>query len=231
MKRVNILWLLLNSLFIIVFNLLFFMLGDTCAAESKTPTSVWISYGFIHFAYFLFLTTPLFVRKSKADYIYGRSLYPITAAYFIVELIAGVTLILVAPETVKATIIIQVVLAAAFIAWLLIYLIANEHTTESAEKRETELQFVKQSSAQVKAILEQITDKPTAKKVEQLYDLLHSSQVKSHSNVRLLEKEILSEIRNLISTADSNNLTQVSTLTDKISKLTEKRNRELKLLN
>ena len=112
-----------------------------------------------------------------------------------------------------------------------IYLIANEHTAESVEKRETELQFVKQSSVQVKAILEQITDKLTAKKVEQLYDLLHGSQVKSHSGIHPLEKEILREIRNLDRSADSNDLTQISTLADKIIKLTEKRNRELKLLN
>ncbi|MCL1969721.1 MAG: hypothetical protein FWF65_09285 [Bacteroidetes bacterium] len=231
MKRLNILWLLLNSLFIIVFNLIFFLLGDVCAAESKIPNSVWISYGFIHFAYFLFLATPLFVRKGKDSHTYDKPLYTITAAYFIVELIAGITLILVAPETVKATIIIQAVLAAAFIAWLLIYLIANEHTAASVEHRETELQFVKQSSAQVNTILEQITDKPTAKTVEQLYDLLHGSQVKSHSTVRPLEEEILSEIRNLNLAANSNDLTQINILADKISKLTEKRNRELKLLN
>lgn len=230
MKRVNILWLLLNSLFIIVFNLLFFMLGDVCAAESKTPISVWISYGFIHFAYFLFLATPFFVRKNKNSHTYDKPLYTITASYFIAELIAGVTLILIAPETVKVAIIIQVVLAATFIAWLLIYLIANEHTAVSVERHETELQFIKQSSAQVKAILEQITDKPTAKKVEQLYDLLHSSQTKTHNNVRPLEEEILREIHNLDRTAD-NDLTQISILADKIIKLTEKRNRELNFLN
>jgi len=227
MKRINILWLLLNSLFLIVFNLLFFLLGDA----GNSNLSVWFSYGFIHFAYFLFLATPLFVQKGKADYIYGRSLYPITATYFIVELIAGVILILVAPETAKVTISIQVVLAAAFIAWLIIYLIANKHTSESVERHETELQFVKHSSAKVKAILQQITDQPIAKKVEQLYDLLNSSQVKSNSSVHPLEEEILHEINNLDNNTKSNDLETIITLADKIYKLTEKRNRELKLLN
>jgi len=227
MKRINILWLLLYSLFLIIFKFLFYTLGDV----KNYNSSVWISYGFIHFAYFLFLATQLFVRKGKYSHTYDKPLYIITATYFIVELIAGITLILVAPETVKVTIIIQVVLAVAFIAWLLIYLIANEQTAASVERHETELQFIKQSSAQVKAILEQITDKQTAKKVEQLYDLLKSSQVKSHSAVRPLEEEVLSEIRNLDRAANSNDLTQISTLADKISKSTENRNRELKLLN
>ena len=227
MKRVNILWFLLNSLFLVVFNLLFFMLGD--AGDSKT--SVWISYGFIHFAYFLFLATPLLVRKGKADYIYGRALYAITAAYFIIELVAGVTLILIAPETVKVTVIIQVVLAALFIGWLLAYLIANEHTADKVERHEAELQYVKQSSAQLKAILQQITDKPTAKKVEQVYDLLHSSQVKSDNSVRLLEEEIINEINNLDRAVEQNDWEQTATLADKIYKLADKRNRQLKLLN
>jgi len=227
MKRVNILWILLNSLFLIVFNLLFFMLGG--AANGKT--SVWISYGFIHFAYFLFLTTPLFVRKSKADYIYGRTLYLITAAYFIVELIAGVTFILIAPEKVKTAIIIQVVLAAIFIGWILIYLIADEQTVKSVEQHKAELQYVKQSSSQLKAILQQIADKTTAKKVEQVYDLIHSSQIKSDSSVRPLEDEIVSEINKLEDTIERNDLELAATLADKIYKLADKRNRQLKLLN
>jgi len=203
------------------------MFGDGSGSKS----SVWISYGFIHFAYLLFIATPLFVRRGKAGYIYGRSLYPITATYFIVELITGITLILVAPETAKATIIIQVVLAAAFMAWLLIHLIANEHTAANVEQRETELQYVKQSSARVKAILQKITDKFAVQKVEQLYDLLHSSQVKSNNNVQLLEKEIFREIHNLEFVADSNDLEQIITIADKIYMLAEKRNQELKLLN
>jgi len=227
MKRVNILWLLLNSLFLIVFNMLFFLLGNA----GNTKTSVWISYGFIHFAYFLFLATPLLVRKGKADYIYGRALYPITTAYFIVELITGVTLILIAPETVKVTIIVQVVLAAAFIGWLLVYLIADEHTAKNVEQHKAELQYVKQSSSQLKAIMQQIADKSTSKKVEQVYDLIHSSQVKSDGSVRPVEEEIISEINNLECVVEQNNLEQTVILADKIYKLADKRNRQLKLLN
>lgn len=54
MKRVNILWLLLDSLFLIAFNVLFFMFVD------YRTDSVWVSYGFIHFSYILMLLTPLF---------------------------------------------------------------------------------------------------------------------------------------------------------------------------
>jgi len=133
MKRFNILWLLLNSLFLIVFNLLFFTIGNV----STFNKSVWISYGFIHFAYFTLLLTTLLVRKGSEAHIYGRPLYFIAICYFFVELITGITFILIAPETTKITIIIQVILAAIFLGLLLVNMIANEHTADNAERRET----------------------------------------------------------------------------------------------
>ena len=227
MKRVNILWLLLNSLFLIVFNLLFFMFGN--AENSKT--SVWISYGFIHFAYFMLLATPYMVRNGSAAYIYSRPLFTITSSYFIMELLVGIVFILVAPESIKTTLIVQVIMATIYIAWLLSHLIANEHTAESVERHAVEIQYVKESASQVNSILKHIDDRTLAKKVEQVYDLLHSSQVKSDSSVRSLEGEIISEINNLERIVERNDLEQAATLADKIFKLAEKRNRQLKLLN
>jgi len=224
MKRVNILWLLLDSLFLIVFNLLFFMLGNTGDAK----TSVWISYGFIHFAYLMLLVTPLLTRKgNNAVTDYRRPLYVVTSTYFLTALLVGVTLILIAPETVKVTIIIQVVLATLFLGWLLIHLIANEHTADNAERRESELQYVKKSSAKLQSVLRQITDKTTAKKVERVYDLIHSSPIRSNTNARSLELQIISEIDLLESAVSRNDTEQIISIADKIYRLAEERNRQL----
>lgn len=131
MKRISILWTLLNSLFLIVFNLLFFLLGNV---ESFT-TSVWVSYGFIHFAYFVLLFTPLLVRKSEVETDYRRPLYLITGTYFLIEFIVGITFILIAPEKVKLTLIVQIILAGVFLGCLLTHLIANEYTANSHVKK------------------------------------------------------------------------------------------------
>jgi hypothetical protein len=227
MKRANIYWLLLDSLFLIVFNLLFFMLGDI----GDATTSVWISYGFIHFAYLAMLLTPLLVRRSSAEQDYRRPLYAITSGYFLIELLAGVTLILIAPETAKVTIIIQVILAALFLGYLLMHLIASEHTAENVERHEVELQYVKESSAMLQSVLSRISDKTAAKKVERVYDLIHSSPVKSAGNVRsFLEQQIISEIGRLDSIG-VNETEQIIATADKIYQLAEERNRQLKLIN
>jgi len=227
MKRVNILWLLLDSLFLIVFNLLFFMLGNTGDAK----TSVWISYGFIHFAYFMLLFTPLLVRKSSVEVDYRRPLYVVTSAYFLTAFLVGVTLILIAPETVKVTIIIQVILATVFLGWLLIHLIANEHTADNAERRTSELQYIKVSSAKLQSILQQITDRTTAKKVERVYDLIHSSPARSNADVHSLEQQIINEIDQLANVVNQNETEQIISAADKIYRLAEERNRQLKINN
>ena len=225
MKRVNILWLLLNSLFLIVFNLLFFMF------QESFTTPVWISYAFIHFSYILLLLTPTLVKPGPAAYIYSRAAYGVTVSYFLIELALGTIFIIFAPEGLLIPVISQVILAAVFIALLITNLIANEHTAANVERREEELKFVKESSAQVNSIARQITDKAAARKVEKLYDLLHGSPAHSDPSVFSLEKEIFGEIDDLEDAVSQNDLAKIETLTDKIYRLAEKRNRNLRLLN
>ena len=227
MKRVNILWLLLNSLFLIVFNFLFFMLSD----YENCNNSVWISYGFIHFSYILLLLTPFFARRGKVEYIYRRPPFFVTTTYFLIQLGVGITFILIAPETVKVALIVQVILAGLFLTWLLAHLIANEHTADSAERREPELQFIKESSAKLYSILQKITDRATAKKVERVYDLLHSSPARSNADVRSLEQQVINEIDQLENAVASNNTEQIVSVSDKIYRLAEERNRQLKISN
>jgi hypothetical protein len=193
--------------------------------------SVWISYGFIHFAYILLLLTPFFARRGKVEYIYRRPPFFVTTTYFIIQLCTGITFILIAPEIVKVTLIVQVILAGLFLAWLLAHLIANEHTADSAERREPELQFIIDTSAKLQTVLQQIKDKTTAKKVEQVYDLLRTSPTKSNVNVHSLEKQIAIEIEQLESVINKNDTEKTTSIADKISKLAEERNRQLKISN
>jgi len=228
MKRVNNLWFLLNSLFLIVFNLLFFMLCDLGNANA----SVWISYGFIHFAYFALLVTPFLVRKGNSAVTdYRRPLYAITATWFLTALVAGVTFIVLAPDSAKVTISVHVVVAAVFIALLVANLLANEHTADSVERREVELQYVKESSATLQSVLQQITDRAVAKKVERVYDLIRSSPVRSNASVRSSEQQVINEIERLASVVAQNETEQIASISDKIYRLADERNRQLKTHN
>ena len=60
MNKKSILYILLDLVFLAVFNTVFFVVGGT-----NHPASVWAAYGFIHFSYIMVLVTPFLVRKNS----------------------------------------------------------------------------------------------------------------------------------------------------------------------
>jgi hypothetical protein len=114
---------------------------------------------------------------------------------------------------------------------LLTNLIANEHTADNIERHEVELKYVKESSSRLDALLKQIPDNAIRRKVEKAYDLIHSSPVKSSSNVKSIEQDVISEIDNLEKAFQRNNFDNIQLIVDKICNLANERNRQLKLLN
>lgn len=223
MNKKNILWILLDLVFLVVFNVVFFIAGGT-----QHPASVWISYGFIHFAYIMLLVTPFLVRKSSSAAVFGFSLYSISSTYFFVAFITGIVFIVMHPETYKASLLVQVVIAGIYAIMLLSNMIANEHTADSIERHEVELQYVKQSSAMLKGIMEMTDDKTLKKKIEKAYDLLHSSQVKSSSSVRDYEVTVMDLIEVLEGNVSRNDVVAANTTLEKIMKNANERNRRLK---
>lgn len=223
MNKKSVLWILLDFVFLIVFNMVFFVMGG-----AQHPASVWISYGFIHFAYIMLVITPFLIRKSSSDAVFGFSLYSISSAYFIAAFIVGVIFIAVHPENYKWSLIVQVVIAGFYAIMLISNMIANEHTADSIERHEMELQYVKESSAMLKGIMEMASDKTLKKKIEKAYDLLHSSQVKSSGAVRDYEVTVMDLIEVLEQNVARNDVVAANTTLDKIMKNANERNRRLR---
>jgi hypothetical protein len=226
MKKTKIFWSLLDSIFLIVFNLYFFLLKDP-----DHVTSAWISYASIHFAYLMLLATPYYVRKGSTSDDYGRPIFLITTSYFFLTLIVGVVFILISLESITVTLLIQITIAAVFAVLLLVNLIANEHTADNVEKREIELKYVKEASSKLNSILNQLSDKNHQKLVEKAYDLIRVSQVKSSNNVQSLEQEVFDQISVLEELIKNKRGEKVEETITKVCHSAEERNRKLKLLN
>lgn len=227
MKKNNFFWMLLNSIFLVVFNIYFFLLNKGV----DQPPSVWISYSFIHLAYLSLLVTPFFVRPGSNSVNYGRPLFAITSSYFLLSLMAGVVFIIISPQNSTITLLVQLTITAVFAFLLLSNLIANERTADSVVKHEVELQYVKESSSRLEAMVRQASDKGIRKKVEKAYDALHSSQVKSSFNVKSIEQDVMDEINSLESALRRNNIEEIQLITDKICHLADERNRQLRIVN
>lgn len=226
MDKKRILWILLDLVFLIVFNIVFFVAGGT-----DHPTSVWISYGFIHFAYIMLLVTPYLIRKSTNTAVLGFPLYSISSAYFIVAFVVGLIFIFTHPESYKAALIVQVIIAGIYAAMLISHMIANESTAYSIERHEIELRYVRDASAKLKGIMDSISDKQLRKKVEKLYDLLHSSPAKSNISVRDYELTVLELIDVLEGKVDGNDIPAVEITISQIERNASERNLRLKYGN
>lgn len=226
MKKTRILWIILDLIFLVVFNVLFF----TIAGYKGHPASVWISYGFIHCAYALLLLTPLFVVKGKSEDVFRYSLESISSAYFMVELVAGVIFILVHPQEWKGALIVQVILLALYAFVLLVNMLASEKTAANEAKSQGEIRFVKTATAQLEGIMNSVSDKEIRKLVEKAYDAARSCQTKSHPQVAALENGMVSQIGAIQRVVFAGEPENVEKEVELFIRMTAERERQLRVL-
>ena len=222
MKK-NILWILLDLVFIVVFNVVFFVAGGT-----SYPASVWISYAFIHLAYLMLLATPILTRKSSSAAVFGFSLFTISSVYFIVEFIVGLVFILIKQDTVKTALIVQVIIAGIYLIILLSNLIANENTADSVERHEQEVAYIKQATSRVKLLQDKLDSKEANRKIEEAYDALHSSPTKTADTVRYTEASIREAVTDLEEAVRAKDEATAIAKAQQIISLTEERNLNLR---
>jgi len=226
MKKINFLKIILNAIFLIVFNVFFFVLGG-----SEHKMSVWMSYGFIHFAYLMLIITPWLIRNGKSAAVFGFSLYSISTTYFIIQFVTGMIFILVSPESYNVALLVQLCFAGLYGIMLITHMLANERTADAEEKRQYEIAYIKEASVKMKFLLESVSDKEAKKKVERVYDAISSSPVKSHPNLEQKEKQILQSINELEREVKKGNKNGITSLANSLLLLINERNNLLKSLH
>ena len=231
MKKINFLWIILDLIILIIFNVFFFVIGGSKNNASVNNVSVWISYGFIHFAYFMLLITPFLIRKGKSASVFGLSLYSISTVYFIIEFVTGIIFILASPESYIAALLVQLGIAGLYGIILVSNMIANEYTANAEEIRQHQIDYVKKASAKLKGLLDTINDKDVKKVVEKLYDVIYSSPVKSHPNFAHMENLILQSIDELENEVFTGNKEKLLSLANSLLAAVNERNSGLKTLN
>jgi len=222
-NRTNVLAVILNLIFLVVFNVFFFVIGNP-----PHNASVWISYGFIHFAYFMLVATPIFTRKGKSAAVFGFAIYWISSKYFILSLVVGIIFILIAPEGYTAALLIQLTIAGIYGIILIANLMANERTADAEEARQVEIDYVKIAGAQLKGIFDIVKDNDARRKVERAYDAIRTSPVRSHPSLSQTEIGIMSMINDLSDYVASGNNELVMSTADGLLAMINERNVRLK---
>ena len=226
MKDSSILSIILRSIFLVLFNVVFFVLGGF-----EHSPSVWISYGFIHLAYFKLILTSKLIRSGKSRAIFGFSLYTISTTYFIVAFIVGIAFILISPEGFRAALLVQLCIAGFFSLILISNMLANEHTAKSEEDRQYEIEYIKTASLRLKCLLGNINDKEVKKKIEKVYDAVYSSPVKSNTRLVQIENRILISIDELESGVSAWDKEKIIATSNSLLNMVNERNMQLKNLN
>jgi hypothetical protein len=222
-NKKKILWIALGSVFVIIFNAFFFLIGGT-----EHNLSVWLSYGFIHLAYFMIVLTPIITRGKNAVTT-GFPLYTVSAIYFFIEFVVGVIFILIAPDSIKPTLLFQLSIAGVYAVVLIINLLANEHTADSEELQKAEVDFIRSASNTAKLIQQESRDRQVKREMEKVFDELNSSQTKSHPNVIGIENEII-DLLSVLERSSDDKETSISIAKTLVLRIKE-RNRQLKSLN
>jgi len=226
MKKINVLWIILDLIFLVVFNAIFFMVGGI-----DHSASVWISYGFIHFAYLMLVLTPFLIRKGKSAHVFGYSLYSISAAYFLIQFVLGIIIIFISPDKNTAVFLVQLCIAGLYGVFLISNMIANEHTANAEEVRQNQIAYVKDASAKLKNLMGRVSDKEAKKKIERVYDAIYSSPVKSHTDLTEIENRILHSINALENEVSAGNNENMATLVNSLLNEVNERNLRLRNIN
>ena len=218
-------YIIIYLVFIVVFNVVFFLFKpEECYA------AIWISYSFIHLAYAAVIITQV-VDNSDKEITLKLSSYLISVIYFVVTLIIGIVFILINPEGYKLALSSQIVLLGAYLILLISNLITNKKIVESLEEPDLNRNYVKGVTAVIKAILIDECDEAIITKLNHLYDIVHSSQIRSNADAMKIESEIENRILVLERNISVMDITDQIMEIEQLISLAKKRNILIKRCN
>ena len=221
MNKKTGLWIGLDLVFVIVFNVAFFTIVYD---NDRTSIPIWIAYVFIHIAYVMVVITPFLTRKGKNAHLFGPTIATVSSAYFVAVLIAGIICIIIQPDTIKWIVLVEIILAGIYAGILLINMIANEHSADMQKKQDIELQYVRGCSARINMLISQTDDKKLRRKMQKAYDIVHTSQIQSNPTANKYEMEVLTLLEHIEEAVEMNNIESADKALDLLIKVANKRN-------
>ncbi|MFV0583094.1 MAG: hypothetical protein ACK5N4_13735 [Parabacteroides gordonii] len=221
--KTTLIRIVFTLVFLVVFNTLFFLLSGT-----DNPTSVWVSYAYIHVAYFTILFLPVLKTKGDASYYLSSVLYGQAITYFILELIAGVVFIIYRMESPVWSLVIQTALWLIFVVLILGNAWANQATAQSLEKRKQDIDAYQSMRMSLKRLMAK-TDKPELKRlIADCSDKLEASSSRQTQESEKINIEIEQAIASLRQSITGDDVEESTSLARQLAGLIEERKTILK---
>lgn len=256
MKRIPSLTLyaVIGIILLIVFNVCFFLLtSDPTLCPEGRNAAGWVNYACVHLAFLLLLSTPWLYPKNSAPEV-AMPVWSITIAFWWLEFLIAlypVVILLIRLYRLKNNLIdlvmegsdyffgyadiplpyiigIQTVCWGVVLIALIILYYVNRDTSEKQQRHVQELAYVKTADALLRTRLNSITDKAQYRQIEQVYDLIRTSPLKTTPAAYELESQILSQVSMLAAEQDPAAITK---LCADITRMAVQRNQILLLNN
>jgi hypothetical protein len=226
MLKKSVLWIVIYSVFVVIFNACFYLIGGV-----EHPLSVWLSYIFIHLSYLLCIISPRLARKdAPLPRIVRLPLESGAVIYFFLELIIGVVFILARPQDAVPAFLIQLIVLGVFILYAAVILLANAQTATSVAQHKAEVDFVKVNASNLHSLLGRVTDDSAKRQLEAAYDDLRVSPSGSDASVAEIEAQIAQMVDMLYNQAHILTPEQLSEHLARLRTLIAERNSRLQLL-
>jgi len=221
--KTTLIRIVFTLVFLVVFNTLFFLLSGT-----DNPTSVWVSYAYIHVAYFTILFLPVLKTKGDASYYLSSVLYGQAITYFLLELIAGVVFIIYRMESPVWSLVVQTALWLIFVVLILGNAWANQATAQSLEKRKQDIDAYQSMRMSLKRLMAK-TDKPDLKRlIADCSDKLEASSSRQTQESEKIDIEIEQVIASLRQSITGDDVEESTSLARQLAGLIEERKTILK---
>lgn len=221
--KTTLIRIVFTLVFLVVFNTLFFLLSGT-----DNPTSVWVSYAYIHVAYFTILFLPVLKTKGDASYYLSSVLYGQAITYFLLELIAGVVFIIYRMESPVWSLVVQTALWLIFVVLILGNAWANQATAQSLEKRKQDIDAYQSMRMSLKRLMAK-TDKPELKRqIADCSDKLEASSSRQTQESEKIDIEIEQTIASLRQSITGDDVEESTSLARQLAGLIEERKTILK---
>lgn len=183
----------LITLFLILFNAIFFLVG----APDSANASRWISYVAIHIAYLLMVFTPVITRIDGARKVFGIPLTLFSAGYFAVEFFVGLLFVLFNPKSCNAAIIFQLVIFVLYAAGVLMLMIANASAEEAEAEKLNPGVFTEKAGDMLADVMKKVKDGELREAVDGAALALSETPKETRADVLPLEADIISKIKDL----------------------------------
>ena len=223
----NIIKIVIGLIFLIVFNVLFFLLGGTERSDTE-----WVCYGFIHAAYLCLLVTPLFCNAGKGETVLSASMYLRALFYFFTELVIGIGFIWYDsynPIPIVWPAIIQGILLAVFLILQLMSVLANDATKASLAKQRQERVYIRSLAENLKEAMRQVNDPALRKQIANCYESLRNSSLESFPEAAAAEMELEGAVNTLCSAIEIGDMSKLTQQIQNVQVAMRHRNQAIRM--